>query len=70
MIKCKNNCPLGKFDGCCQCCPENKPVVNHKRGRKHDCRASQLEWATISENTKHAGAHGLTHRGGVKARGR
>lgn len=24
MIKCKNNCPLGKFDGCCQCCPENK----------------------------------------------
>lgn len=24
MIKCKNNCPLGKFDGCCQCCPESK----------------------------------------------
>lgn len=24
MIKCKNKCPLGKFDGCCQCCPENK----------------------------------------------
>ena len=24
MIKCKNNCPLGKFDGCCQCCPENQ----------------------------------------------
>lgn len=22
MIKCKNACPLGKFDGCCQCCPE------------------------------------------------
>ena len=39
--------------------PENKPVVNHKRGRKHDCRASQLEWATISENTKHAWDHGL-----------
>lgn len=24
MIKCKNTCPLGRFDGCCQCCPENK----------------------------------------------
>lgn len=23
MIQCKNACPLGKFNGCCQCCPEN-----------------------------------------------
>lgn len=23
MIKCKNACPLGKFDWCCQCCPLN-----------------------------------------------
>lgn len=23
--------------------PDNKPVVNHKKGKKHDCRASQLE---------------------------
>lgn len=22
MIKCKNSCPLGKFDGCCHNCPE------------------------------------------------
>lgn len=22
MIKCKNSCPLGKFDGCCRNCPE------------------------------------------------
>lgn len=22
MIKCKNKCPLGKFDGCCRNCPE------------------------------------------------
>lgn len=44
--------------------PENKPIVNHKRGRKHDCRASQLEWATISENTKHAWDYGLIQRGG------
>lgn len=51
--------------------PENKPVVNHKHGKKHDCRASQLEWATISENTKHAWDHGLIRRGGgVKSHGR
>lgn len=24
MIYCKNACPLGKFNVCCQCCPENK----------------------------------------------
>lgn len=24
MIQCKNKCPLGKFNGCCQCCPETK----------------------------------------------
>ncbi len=22
MIQCKNSCPLGKFTGCCQCCPD------------------------------------------------
>lgn len=22
MIKCKNACLIGKFDGCCHCCPE------------------------------------------------
>lgn len=44
--------------------PENKPIVNHKKGKKHDCRASQLEWATASENTSHAWRHGLIARGG------
>ena len=24
MIQCKNNCSLDKFNGCCQCCPENQ----------------------------------------------
>lgn len=22
MIKCKNSCPLEKFEGCCHCCPD------------------------------------------------
>ena len=50
--------------------PENKPVVNHKKGKKHDCRASQLEWVTQSENIKHAWDFGLFQsRGGVKQNG-
>ena len=39
--------------------PENKPTVNHKNGIKSDISISNLEWATYSENNKHAVDTGL-----------
>jgi len=39
--------------------PENKPTVNHKKGIKTDNRATEIEWATRSENTTHAHNTGL-----------
>lgn len=42
--------------------PNSYPVVDHKKGNKHDNRASQLEWCTIAENTRRAHALGLYPR--------
>lgn len=39
MIKCKNSCPKGKFEGCCVQCPERETcsVVCEQAVNYQDC---------------------------------
>lgn len=46
--------------------PENKRTVNHKDGNKLNNHISNLEWATYSENAKHAFRTNLRNQDGSK----
>lgn len=55
MIKCKNNCPLGKFDGCCQCCPENKgcpEVCEYEPGSCGEATFDEESGLVVFQNTQ------------------
>lgn len=46
MIKCNNECPLGKFDGCCHSCPDIKTCKDACESNPNTCGE-----ATFDEET-------------------
>jgi predicted phage-related endonuclease len=46
MIKCKNACPLGKFDGCCHKCPDFHPCPEACEENPNTCGESTFDEET------------------------
>ena len=55
MIQCKNSCPLDKFNGCCQCCPENSlcgDACEHEPGSCGEATFDEESGLVAFQNTQ------------------
>ncbi len=55
MIKCENKCPLEKFEGCCQCCLENKDcpeACEHEPGSCGEATFDEASGLVAFQNTQ------------------